>query len=119
MNKRSNDEMDQKFMFPSLPLNNYNRSHIGSRIDSAGFKSSLIYCSETCVLFGKFKFKPLFSTAASRTVQTKSVPPSDFPLLPAVLKDALDALSTIGKCTKKSATALSSLGNHKEILCRT
>ena len=71
------------------------------------------------MLCEKFKFKPLFSTAASRTAQTKSVPPSDFPLLPAVLKDALDALSTNGKCTKMSATALSTLGNHKKILCRT
>ena len=113
------ERMDQKCMFPSLSLNNFNRSHIGLRIDSTGFKISLIYCSGTCVLCEKFKFKPLFSTAASRTAHTKSVPPSDFPLLPVVLKDALDALSTNGKCTKKSATALASLGNYKQVFCRT
>ena len=67
----------------------------------------------------KFKLKPSFSIDASRIAQTKSVPPSDFPLLPAVLKDALDALSTNGKSTKKSVTALKSLGNHKQRLYRT
>ena len=89
---------------------------MGSRMESVRFETSLIYCSGTCLLCEKFIFKTLFSTDANRTAQTKSVPPSDFPLLPAVLKDALDALSTNGKSTKKSATALSSLGNYKQRL---
>ena len=44
-------------------------------------------------------------------MQIKSVPPSDFPSLLAVLKDVLGALSTNGKSTKKSET---SLGNYKQ-----
>ena len=47
-------------------------------------------------------------------METKSVHPSDFPSLLAVLKDVLDALSTNGKSTKKSETTLLSLGNYKQ-----
>ena len=67
---------------------------------------------EHAILVRNSNFKPFFSTAASRTVETKSVHPSDFPSLLAVLKDVLDALSTNGKSTKKST--LSSLGNYKQ-----
>lgn len=69
---------------------------------------------EHAILVRNSNFKPFFSTAASRTVETKSVHPSDFPSLLAVLKDVLDALSTNGKSTKKSETTLSSLGNYKQ-----
>lgn len=51
-------------------------------------------------------------------MQTKSVPPNDFPSLLVVLKDALDALSTNGKSTKKSETTLSSLGTDRSLYLR-
>lgn len=64
MTKPSKAEMDYdinqventKFMLSSLPLTKYNRSHMGPRLESAGFQTSLIYCNETCVLCEKFRF---------------------------------------------------------------